>query len=159
MTTNTQSSQAGQAPAANRPGPWQPRAIGVAAAGVAAALIWIIANAAGADMSVVQGDADPTDVTAAMSIGFAVLAAAAGWGLLALLERFTARGLRTWTIVALVVLLVSFMPLFGIEADGGTTAALALMHLAVGAAVIPLFRRGGAGQGAGSNTKTKTLTN
>ncbi|MFD7512724.1 DUF6069 family protein, partial [Streptomyces sp. NPDC059853] len=100
-----------------------------------------------------------SDVTLPMSLGFAVLAAAAGWGLLALLERFTARGLRTWTIVALVVLLASFMPLFGVESDGGTKAALALMHLAVGAAVIPLFRRGTVRRAPRSNTKTKTLTN
>lgn len=47
-----------------------------------------------------------------------------------------------WTVVASVVLLISFGPVLGIEASNGTKAVLVLMHIAVGAALIPVLRRG-----------------
>ncbi|MFI2379731.1 DUF6069 family protein [Streptomyces sp. NPDC018964] len=61
-----------------------------------------------------------------------------GWGLLAVLERSGVRRARAvWTGIAGVVLTVSFLPLTGDGMDGGTRAALALMHLAVAAVLIP----------------------
>jgi hypothetical protein len=66
-------------------------------------------------------------------------AALAGWGLLALLERFTARPRTSWTAIAVLVGLLSLAgPLSTIAP---TTVAnglsLALMHLAVAAVLIP----------------------
>jgi hypothetical protein len=42
-----------------------------------------------------------------------------------------------WTGVAVAVLAVSFLPLAGDGMDTGTRTALALMHLAVAAVLIP----------------------
>jgi Family of unknown function (DUF6069) len=75
----------------------------------------------------------------ALAVIAAVLAALAGWGLLALLERFTARPRTIWTAIAVLVGLLSLVgPLSTIAS---TTVAnglsLALMHLAVAAVLIP----------------------
>lgn len=70
------------------------------------------------------------------------LAALAGWGLLAVLERFTAAARRVWTVIATVALLLSLgAPLSGHGVTAGSRFTLVAMHLAVGAAVITLMRR------------------
>lgn len=75
--------------------------------------------------------------------GTALVASAAGWGLLAALERFTARARTIWTVIATGVLVFSLGGPFG--GQGITTAnrlALLAMHLAVGAVLIPKLRAG-----------------
>ena len=52
-----------------------------------------------------------------------------------------AASMTSWTAVAVVVLVLSFLPVAGVEASGGAKAVLALAHLAVGAVLIPLFWR------------------
>jgi len=68
----------------------------------------------------------------------------AAWGLLALLEKFTARARTVWTLIAGIVLLLSLVgPLTG----GTTTSAkvtLLAMHVAVGGVLILLLRRSSA---------------
>jgi hypothetical protein len=72
----------------------------------------------------------------------ALLASLAGWGLLALLERFTARARGVWTLVAALVLLASFAtPLSGEGIPTATRAALLAMHAAVAAVLVPVMRR------------------
>jgi hypothetical protein len=63
----------------------------------------------------------------------------AGWGLLALLERFTARPRTSWTVIAVGVGLLSLAgPLSTIAPTTVTNGlSLALMHLAVAAVLIP----------------------
>jgi peptidoglycan/LPS O-acetylase OafA/YrhL len=78
-------------------------------------------------------------MTPALVAGTSLVAALAGWGLLALLERFTARPRTSWTAIAGLVGLLSLVgPL---SAIASTTVAnglsLALMHLAVAAVLIP----------------------
>jgi Family of unknown function (DUF6069) len=78
-------------------------------------------------------------ITPALVAGTSLVAALAGWGLLALLERFSARPRTIWTAIAVLVALLSLAgPLSTIAS---TTVAnglsLALMHLAVAAALIP----------------------
>jgi hypothetical protein len=72
----------------------------------------------------------------------ALTAAAAGWGLLAVLERFVARARTIWTVVAVAVLLASFAgPLSGSGITVANRAILALLHVTVAAVVIPALRR------------------
>jgi hypothetical protein len=73
-------------------------------------------------------------------VGASVIGSLLGWGLLALLERRTARARTVWTVVAVTVLLVSLsLPLIA-----GTTVpakiALAMMHVAIAAVLIPALR-------------------
>ncbi|MFD6415203.1 DUF6069 family protein [Streptomyces sp. NPDC060194] len=70
-----------------------------------------------------------------------VPASLAGWGLLALLERFTAEAATAWTAVALAVLALSTAPIFAPDLTPDAGITLSLLHLAVGAILIPAFRK------------------
>jgi hypothetical protein len=112
------------------------------AAGVAAVVVWVVGEPLlGHDLVVKQSGQDPQDLGVAAMVIFSVLPALLGWAFLAGLERVTSRASLIWTVVALVVLLVSFAPLFGVEASGGSKVVLALIHVAVGAVLIPGFLR------------------
>jgi len=104
-------------------------------AAVAALLIWLVQGPlTGADLVVRNGDATSTVGPVAV-VAVALAAGLVGWGLLALLERVTTRARRLWAVVAVVVLLVSFVGPLGattIQAKG----ALAAMHAVVGAILI-----------------------
>jgi hypothetical protein len=98
--------------------------------------IWaIVVPVAGHDLVVKNpGHADIVIGLAAV-IFVAVLASLAGWLLLALLERFTRRARPVWTGVAIVVLLLSFLPIVGADTTTATRVTLVLMHLSVAAAL------------------------
>ncbi|MFE5855928.1 DUF6069 family protein [Streptomyces sp. NPDC056500] len=110
---------------------------GMGLAVLAPLLVWLVADPVlGHRLRIVNGE-QTLDIGAVAVVLAALLAALAGWGLLAALERFWGRRARAlWTGVAIAVLALSFLPLTGDGMDGGTRAALALMHLAVAAALI-----------------------
>jgi hypothetical protein len=111
------------------------RAITVVAAAAGALLLWTVGGPwAGVDLAVRQGDTTQHIGPAAVALT-ALVAALAAWGLLALLERMVRRPVRTYRIIASIVLLLSLAgPLGGV----GTSSRLVLlaMHLTVGAALI-----------------------
>jgi hypothetical protein len=114
------------------------RGLTVAAAVLAAVIVWLIAvPVAGIDLLVRPGGGATQQVGVGSVVAVSLLAALLGWGLLAMLERLLpARARTVWTVAAGVVLVLSLAgPL-----TGGTTpavaATLALMHLAVGAVLI-----------------------
>lgn len=87
------------------------------------------------------GSSQPKSLSAGFVAVVAALAALLGWMTIAVLERVSAHAVTIWTITAPLVLLVSFsMPLSGHGVSGGNRVALMLMHLAVAAIVIPLYR-------------------
>lgn len=107
-----------------------------------AALVHVIALAAGAEMLVPAFEGEGTQQIA--TIGVAASAAAAtliGWGVAWAAQRFTSRSRRVWLTFALVGLAVSFVPVIAIEATAVTKLVLALQHLLVAGVVIPLFAR------------------
>jgi hypothetical protein len=108
---------------------------------LAPVMVWLVADPVlGHRLRITDGE-QTLDIGAAPVASVALLASLAGWGLLATLERFGVRRARAvWTGVAVAVLAVSFLPLTGNGMDGGTRGALALMHLAVAAALIPGLR-------------------
>ncbi|MGC4748120.1 DUF6069 family protein [Micromonospora sp. DT201] len=78
------------------------------------------------------------DIGLAPVVVIALLASLAGWAMLALLERLLPRtAQRIWTITALAVLLISFAPLVAPGMDSATRLALAALHVAVAAVLIP----------------------
>ncbi len=78
----------------------------------------------------------------AMVTTVALAASGAGWGLLAILERFVARARTVWTGVAVAVLLASLAgPLSGSGITAANRAILALLHVTVAAVVIPALHR------------------
>jgi hypothetical protein len=54
--------------------------------------------------------------------------------------RFTSRGTAIWTVLAVVVLLASYVPVFLVEATTATRVALLAVHTA-GGVLIAAFRR------------------
>lgn len=117
------------------------RSITLVVAVLAAVAVWSIATVAGTRLTVDQG-AGPQDVTVLAVIVTSALAALLGWGLLAVLERLSARATMIWTGIAVVVLVLSLVPASLVDASAGTRVALVLMHLVVGAVVILGLRQG-----------------
>ena len=88
------------------------------------------------------GNAAPQSVGIDAVVLSSLAGSLAGWGLLAILERRFARARTIWTGIAIAALLASF----SLPVSAGTTTttkvALAMMHLAVAAVLIPTLRRG-----------------
>ena len=124
--------------------PGRARALAVVAAVLAALAVWLVTDPLlGVDLAAPTrpGSQQLLSITPALVAGTSLVAALAGWGLLALLERFTARPRTSWTAIAVLVGLLSLAgPLSTIAS---TTVAnglsLALMHLAVAAVLIPIL--------------------
>jgi Family of unknown function (DUF6069) len=119
------------------------RAAAVGAAGLATSLLFLAARALGTDFTITDpGAAKPPHTFILPEIaGFAVFFGLLGWGALALLERYTARARLVWTVLAATVLVLSFVPI-GIEhATADTKVMLAVIHIAVAVALLPILRR------------------
>jgi len=71
----------------------------------------------------------------------ALFAGLAGWALLTLLERFTSRPRRNWTITAAVTLVLSLTGPLTQATNLTTTLALISMHLVVASVLIPSLAR------------------
>lgn len=115
------------------------RRLGVVVLAVLAPLVvWLVADPLlGHRLRITDGE-ETLEVGGPAVIVVALLVSLAGWALLAVLRRFAARRARAvWCGVAGAVLAVSFVPLVGDGMDGGTRAALGLMHVAVAAVLIP----------------------
>jgi len=123
--------------------PRRARALAVIAATLAALAVWLITDPLlGIDLTGTTrpGSQQLQPITPALVAGASLAVALAGWALLALLERFTARARTIWTAVALLVALLSLAgPLSILASTEANVLALALMHLAVAAVLIPML--------------------
>ena len=122
--------------------PWRARALAVIAAALAALAVWLVTDPLlGVDLAAPTrpGSQQLQSITPALVAGTSLVAALAGWALLALLERFTARPRTIWTAIALLVGLLSLTgPLSTLASSTlANGVSLALMHLAVAAVLIP----------------------
>jgi hypothetical protein len=123
--------------AANRARPL----LGAAAGAVLALVINTIVFFAGGAIlgTAIQASTDgttPSDVPYVAVIASSVLPLFVGAGVLWLLRRFTTSALRIWTIIAIVLTVLSLTgPLF-LPVDDGSKIALILMHIGAGTAAI-----------------------
>ena len=118
------------------------RILAVAGATLAAAVVWAIeVPLLGIHLQTQFGNTAPQDVGLGLVVVSALVGSLAAWGLLAFLERRYARARTTWTWIALAFLLVSFSAPFSAGTTTTTRFALATMHLAVAAVLIPTLRR------------------
>ena len=114
----------------------------VLAATAAAVAIWAVAIATGADLTVSFGPGQPIQkITVVNVVVAALVGSLAGWGLLALLRRFTANARAIWTVIATVFALFSLGGPLSAIASTGTKVALVAMHLVVATVVIVGLRR------------------
>lgn len=118
------------------------RAAVVAGAVAAAGAVWTLLDPIGGlDLAVKSGDS-VNHIEPASVFVTALLAALAGWGLLAWFERSLKRPHRTWVVTATGVFVISLVgPLGGVT--GGAQLGLALLHVTVAAVVIGFLPRAG----------------
>jgi len=133
------------------------RLLAVAGATGAALALWTVVKLAfGLDLRgpAFGASTESSDVGPAQVVIVGLLASLAGWGLLAVLERFTSRVRHLWALVALVVLIGSLGgSLSGTGATTGARAGLVGLHLVVGAVLIPLLYRTSPGRAAASRVE------
>jgi hypothetical protein len=119
------------------------RVLGVAGATLATVAVWVVAvPILGTHLLVRFGNTAPQSVELGFVVGGSLVASLVGWGLLVMLERFTSNARMIWTGVAIVVLALSFSLPLGAGTTESTIVALALMHVAAAAVLIPALRRG-----------------
>lgn len=113
----------------------------VIGAPAAALAVWALAvPVAGTTLTVRMGDGTQP-VGPAPVVVASLLAGLAGWTLLAVLERFAPRPARIWTITALIVLALSLFGPAGSAVGIVATLVLILLHLIVGAVLVPGLAR------------------
>jgi len=118
----------------------QGRARALCAAGgtLAAALAWIVeVPVQGIHLNFRFGAGHTQPIAIGQVIGVAVAASLLGWLLLALLEQRTPHARLLWTTIALAALAASLALPLAAATTTSAVAGLVLMHVIVGAAVIP----------------------
>jgi hypothetical protein len=120
-----------------RPQPWIGGVWGAGAALVVNSVVFLAANAmlAGSIQTAQSGQA-PADLPYAALAVASVIPVLAGAAVLWAMVRFTRLGLRAWSILAVVLALLSLLALAAMQVDTGSKVALGLMHLLTGAAAI-----------------------
>jgi Family of unknown function (DUF6069) len=114
------------------------RALCVAGGALAAALAWtVVVPLLGIHLNFRFGTGHIQTIAAGQVIGVTVAASPLGWLLLALLERRNPQARPLWTIIALVALAASLALPLAVATNSSAAAGLVVMHLTVGAAVIP----------------------
>jgi hypothetical protein len=113
----------------------------VLAAIVAAVVIWAVASAADVELSVNYPGQPIQKITIVNVVIAALVGSLAGWGLLALLRRFTTKARTIWTVIAIVAALLSLGGPLSAIASPSTKVSLVAMHLAVATVLIVLLRR------------------
>lgn len=134
MSTTTVAGKAVQSP-------WKRRLLVVGASAILATLVFLVASAATDTLRTPAMNGQPsTELNAGFVFFVALFASLLGWGLLALLEKVSAKGRLIWTVVATVALLLSLgAPFSGTGISTGNRVVLLLLHLAVGAVLIPFL--------------------
>jgi Family of unknown function (DUF6069) len=124
------------------------RLLAVVGAAAAALAVWAVADPlAGIDLTVRTGGGTQ-EIGSGAVVLVSLVAGLAGWALLDLLERFTAHAREIWIATALVALVLSLLGPLGAAVTAAATVALAGMHLAVSAILIPLLARTAPSRGA-----------
>jgi hypothetical protein len=114
------------------------RALCTAGGALAAALAWIVeVPLLGIHLTVRFGAGHIQTIAVGQVIGVTVAASLLGWLLLALLERRTPHARPLWTTTALAALAASLALPLAAATTTSAIAGLIVLHLTVGAAVIP----------------------
>jgi Family of unknown function (DUF6069) len=118
------------------------RALCAVGGALAAALAWIVeVPLLGIHLNVRFGAGHIETISIGQVIGVTVAAALFGWLVLALLERRTPRARLRWTLIALAALAASLALPLAFATTTSAVTGLIVMHVAVGAAVIPALAR------------------
>jgi hypothetical protein len=114
------------------------RALCAAGGALAAALAWIVeVPLLGIHLNFRFGTGHIQTIAAAQVIGVTVVASLLGWLLLALLELRTPHARLLWTTIAVAAVAASLALPLTVATTTSAVAGLIVMHVTVGAAVIP----------------------
>ena len=118
------------------------RALCVVGGALAAALAWVVeVPLLGIHLNVRFGTGHIQTIAVGQVIGVSLAASLLGWLLLTLLERRTPRARLLWTTIALAALAASLALPLAAATTTSAAVGLVVMHLTVGAAVIPAMAR------------------
>ena len=118
------------------------RALCAAGGALAAALAWIVeVPVLGIHLTFRFGAGHIQTISIGQVIGVTVAASLVGWLLLALLERHTPHARLLWTTIALAALAVSLALPIAAATTTSAVIGLIVMHVTVGAVVIPAMAR------------------
>jgi hypothetical protein len=118
------------------------RALCAAGGALAAAVAWIVeVPLLGIHLTFRFGSGHIQTIAVGQVIGVTVAASLLGWLLLALLERRTAHARLLWTTIALAALAASLALPLAAASTTSAVAGLIVMHVTVGAVVIPAMAR------------------
>jgi hypothetical protein len=121
---------------------WPLRLGAVAAATLVNTLIGVLAPWAGVSMVIAVSGMEPAPVPAAAFALWTAVFGLLGWGTLALAERVLKDRARVvWTVVAVIFVLVSFLPSLSVGGDAATEAVLLSTHVVAAAILVPAFWR------------------
>jgi Family of unknown function (DUF6069) len=138
LTTNTDTS----APAVPGIKQGRTRALCAASGALAAALAWTVeVPLLGIHLTFRFGTGHIQTIAVGQVIGVTVAAVLLGWLLLAVLERRTPHAGSVWTTIALAALAASLVLPLAAATTTSAAAGLVVMHVTVGAAVIPAMAR------------------
>jgi hypothetical protein len=118
--------------------------IAAALAVSAALVVYLGARAFGAEMAIPPrpGSAVLEPLPLPLAVGFTIAATVAATIFAWIVERFLSRGAATvFTVTALTVLALSMVPLIALGLAGADIVALAILHAAVGGAILVPLRR------------------
>ena len=114
------------------------RALCAAGGALAAAAAWVVeVPLLGIHLNIRFGMGHLQTIAVGQVIGVALAASLLGWLLLAVLDRRTPRARALWTVIAVVALAASLALPLAAAATTSAVVGLIVMHLTVGAAVIP----------------------
>ena len=118
------------------------RIIPVVGAVLAAVIVWAASVPILGHTPVAQPNADTVmEITLPAVVVAALVGSLAGWVALAVVERFARRARAVWIVGAAVVLVASLAMPISAGDTTGDVVALALMHVAVAAVLIPGLSR------------------
>jgi hypothetical protein len=118
------------------------RALCAAGGALAAALAWTVeVPLLSIHLNYRFGTAHTQTIAAGQVIAVTAAAALLGWLLLALLERRSPHARRLWTTIAVAAVAASLALPLAAATTTSAAAGLIVMHLTVGAAVIPAMAR------------------
>jgi hypothetical protein len=115
------------------------RAVGIVVTLLVTLAVWGIGSLAGADYRITDS-MGTVRIDLVVVTQVTVVVGLAAWGVLDLLERTTRHATAIWTVLAGVVLVASYVPVFLVEATTATRIALLAVHTAV-AVLVPALRR------------------
>jgi hypothetical protein len=112
------------------------RVVAVAVAAALTGMAWLLGRLAHVDY-IADTPLGTRQITLALTVAATVVAGVAGWGVIVLLERYTASPWGIWIALTLVVLVLSIVPIFRTSANLPTQLMLTALHCVAAAVLIP----------------------